>query len=198
MENKEFNRFNDGKVDPSGRIWVGSMASDCKGTEGFFYCIHKDKSWTLERENVGISNGLAWTKDKKIMYYIDSTPKKVFAFDYEDSTGKISNERVAFEWKEENSTVDGMTIDSVGFLWIAIWGGEKVIRVNPANGEVVMNVKVPGARNITSCCFGGPDLTTLYITSASCDTDITAYPNAGCLFRYEAGVSGLPVNKFQI
>jgi len=196
-KNKEFNRFNDGKVDPAGRLWVGTMASNGKGHEGSLFCFTDIHKCTLERQNVGISNGIAWSTDSKTMYYIDSTPKRVFAFDYDVHTGMISRERVIFELNEEGSVPDGMTIDSQDFLWIAIWGGKRVIRVNPVTGKEVASVHVP-AKNVTSCCFGGPNLTTLFITTASHDTDTNSFPLAGGVFSFETDVMGMNMNSFKI
>jgi hypothetical protein len=109
----------------------------------------------------------------------------------------ISRERVIFELNEEGSVLDGMTIDSEDFLWIAIWGGQRVIRVNPTTGQEVSRVRVP-AKNVTSCCFGGPNLTTLYITTASHETDTNLFPLAGALFSFETDVQGVSMNRYQI
>jgi len=197
VEKKEKNRFNDGKIDPNGRYWVGTMAENCSGTEGSLICFRNDKTWTLERQNIGISNGLAWSSDRKTMYYIDSPTKKVVAFDFDESNGKISNERVAVEI-EGDGIPDGMTIDSEDHIWVAIWGGQKVVRYNPATGKEDRHIKIPQAKNITSCCFGGPNLTTLYITTSKLDTDKNKFPLAGGLFSIDIGVKGTVMNRFKI
>jgi sugar lactone lactonase YvrE len=192
------NRFNDGKVDPNGRLWVGSMAIDCKGTPGSLFCYSSPEKWTLERQNVGISNGLAWTADRKTMYYIDSTPKKLFAFDFDEATGAISNERVVLEVTEADCAPDGMTIDAEDNLWVAVWGGQRIMRINPKTGEETMRVKI-AAKNVTSCCFGGPNLTTLYITTSTLDTDVQAFPLAGGVFSVELDqIKGTPMNRFKV
>jgi sugar lactone lactonase YvrE len=196
MENKESNRFNDGKVDPAGRLWVGTMASNRKGNEGSLFCITNINNWTPERTKIG-SNGMAWSNDSRTMYYIDSAKKKVRACDYDNNTGKIYNDKTAFKLKDDKYVLDGMTIDSEDFLWIAIWGGERVIRVNPATGKEVAQVRVP-AKNVTSCCFGGPNLTTLYITTAAHETDTSLFPLAGGVFSFETNVVGTPMNRYSL
>jgi len=196
FENKPLNRFNDGKVDPFGRFWVGTMAKDCKGTEGTLYSINTNLEHTAQKTNIGISNGLAWSSDNKTMYYIDSPTKKVVAFDYSLETGKIDNERTVIEnFTAEGEVPDGMTIDSEGFLWVAIWGGSRVIRVDVKTGKEVQRISVP-AKNITSCAFGGPQLDILYITTASFDTSLEEFPLAGKLFSIKPGATGLPMKKF--
>jgi len=195
VEKKDGNRFNDGKVDSNGRLWVGTMADNCQGTEGSLICFRNDKTWTLERENVGISNGLAWTSDHKSFYYIDSVTKKVVGFDFDEATGKKSNERVAIEITD--GVPDGMTIDSEDYLWVAIWGGQRIVRYDPKTGIEERRVKV-ASKNVTSCCFGGPNLTTLYITTSRRDTDSNSFPLAGGLFSVEVGILGTKMNRFNV
>jgi len=198
IELKEKNRFNDGKVDPLGRLWVGTMAENCEGKEGILICLSRNNTWTLERSNVGISNGLAWSSDAKTMYYIDSPSKKVVAFDFNENSGQISNEREVFLLVEEGSVPDGMTIDSDGFLWIAIWGGNRVIRVDPTLGKEERRIILP-SKNVTSCCFGGPSLSTLFVTTAAQDTDLSEYPQAGNVFSIDVSpIRGTPSRRFKL
>jgi len=204
FEKKEKNRFNDGKCDPHGRLWVGTMAENCEGKEGSLICFNPDKSYTVERQNVGISNGLAWTADNKIMYFIDTPTCNIFAFDFDVNSGKITNERVAVhvDEKEAGGKPDGMTIDSAGCLWVAIYGGGKVIKFDPQTGKEEGQIVVP-SQNVTSCCFGGPNLNTLYITtSRGDDNDNSKYPEAGGLFSYSfpfsTGIVGVPMHRFNL
>jgi len=191
------NRFNDGKVDPQGRFWVGSVAINCQGTAGTLFSIGPEGTVKVRREKVGISNGLAWSPDGKTMYFIDSPTKKVVAFDFDGETGDISNERTIVTLNPEKEEVpDGMTIDTEGMLWVAIWGGSRVSRFDPSNGKLLDEIEIP-ALNVTSCCFGGADLDVLYVTSASCDTDLNQYPQAGFTFEFkDLGFKGFPMGSF--
>jgi len=179
------NRFNDGKVDPRGRFWAGTMDRHVPTAvttgNGYLFCVDPDKSFTTKKNNVKISNGLAWTRDGKKMYYIDSPTQKIISFDI-DEHGETSNEQDAIVFpKDWVGTPDGMTIDSEDHLWIAFWGGSKVVRFDPKTGtqKQVINLPCP---NITSCCFGGPNLDKLFITSSKMDTDVKTFPLAGSLF----------------
>jgi len=160
------NRFNDGKCDPAGRFWVGTMALAETSGAGNLYMIENDLSHFIKIEGVTISNGMAWSPDHKTFYYIDTPTLQVVAYDYEIQTGDISNRRVAISIEEKEGYPDGMTIDTEGMLWIAHWGGWQVARWNPVTGEKLLSIPLPAAR-ITSCTFGGDDLEDLYITSAS-------------------------------
>jgi len=199
METKPENRFNDGKVDPFGRLWVGTVAFSCQGTEGTLFSVNPDGTFKKRRGEVGISNGLAWTRDSKVMYFIDSPTRKIVAFDYDVNTGDLTFERTVVTVPDTNGQVpDGMTIDSEGMLWVAIWGGSKVCRYNPNGGQILRELQVP-ALNVTSCCFGGENLDVLYVTSASCDTDLKKWPQAGFTFEYKnLGVKGVPMSSFSL
>jgi sugar lactone lactonase YvrE len=178
------NRFNDGKCDPSGRFWIGSMAQDHQAGAGNLFTVYPNLDWKLQRSGVSISNGLAWSNDQKTMYYIDSPTRCVQAFKYDPETGIISEGRVAFSIPAEEGTPDGMTIDREGMLWIAHWDGWQVARWNPETGDKLLGYKLPAAQ-ITSCAFGGPELSDLYITSAReglTESDIRAQPLAGSVF----------------
>ncbi|MFN0121025.1 MAG: SMP-30/gluconolactonase/LRE family protein [Blastocatellia bacterium] len=195
------NRFNDGKCDPAGRFWAGTLALDEDHGEGKgnLYRLDSDHSVHLMIPGVWISNGLAWTRDETTMYYIDSPTKKVTAFDYDKVTGAISNPRVVIGVSaDEMGYPDGMTIDEEGMLWIAHWDGGHVCRWNPHNGDLLMKIDLPVSRP-TSCVFGGPDLDILYITSASTRLNpdqLAAQPLAGSLFQCKTGVRGLRMNEF--
>lgn len=178
------NRFNDGKCDPQGRFWIGSMSIDESIVNGNLYRF--DGNWQLfhfER-HIGCSNGLAWSSDSKIMYYIDSPTRKVFAYDYEANLGTIFNKRVVITIPEGKGFPDGMTIDTEGMLWIALWGGWGIVRYNPHTGELLEKIAIP-VEKVTSCTFGGPNLSDLYVTTASRDLteeERKAQPLAGSLF----------------
>jgi sugar lactone lactonase YvrE len=191
-------RFNDGKCDPAGRFWAGTMALDHTRGAASLYRLDADLSVHRMLGGVSTSNGIVWTQDAKTMYYIDTALGRVDAFDYSRETGDIAGRRTAFEVPGEMGFPDGSTLDSEGMLWVALWQGGAVSRWNPVTGELLQLVKVP-APNVTSCAFGGPDLDTLYITSARGSLGpegLEQYPLAGGLFGANVGVTGLPAHEF--
>ncbi|MCX6044673.1 MAG: SMP-30/gluconolactonase/LRE family protein [Chloroflexi bacterium] len=192
------NRFNDGKCDPAGRFWAGTMAYSNQTTQGSLYRLDADLSVHKMLGNIGISNGIVWSLDAKTMYYIDSMAYTVRAFDYDNATGAISNERVVITVPRELSLPDGMAIDAEGMLWVAHFGGSAVRRWDPNTGQVLATIDLP-AKQITSCAFGGPNLDTLYITSGANGLDEAALakqPHAGALFSVKPGVRGVTTFKF--
>jgi sugar lactone lactonase YvrE len=195
------NRFNDGKCDPAGRFWAGSLFLDEDHGQGkaFLYCLNPDHSVQQKLAGVTISNGLAWTADHKTMYYIDSPTECVMAYDYDLATGNIANGRKVISVNGEvQGYPDGMTIDAEGMLWVAHWNGACVRRWNPQTGEVMAEIKLPVSRP-TSCVFGGKDFDTLFITSASTRLsaeELATQPLAGSLFVCKPGVKGLPLFEY--
>jgi len=195
---KPQNRFNDGKCDPSGRLWVGSMALDQEKYSGSLYMIDETGKTELKIDSVTISNGIVWTSDQKTMYYIDTPTAKISAFDFDTNTGEISNGRVAVEVSESLGFPDGMAIDEENMLWVGMWNGNAVVRFDPTTGKVISKIEVP-AHNVTSCAFGGANLDTLYITTASLDMtdeEHKAFPLAGSLFKVFPGVKGVNNSLF--
>lgn len=193
-------RFNDGKCDPAGRFWAGTMALGGREGAGSLFCLLGDLSVSRKIKGVSISNGLAWNPQADKMYYIDTPTQRILEFAYDNASGNISSPRVCFELKSDEGWPDGCCMDSEGRLWVAIWGEGKVLRINPATGERLAEVTVKGVRQTTSCALGGPDLSTLYITSARerfNDEDGKLQPLAGSLFSAEVGVKGLPANSFK-
>ncbi len=193
------NRFNDGKCDPQGRLWAGTMSCDESETKGTLYRIDGELKPSPQVNPVQISNGLAWSADGSKMYYIDSPTRRIDVFDYDPATGEIANQRPAFHLPEGMGYPDGMTIDAEDKLWVALWQGWGVGRFDPESGELLAKVEVPVAC-VTSCCFGGPDLDQLYITTASRDLkaeDWADQPQAGGIFRAVPGVTGTPSIRFK-
>ena len=187
------NRFNDGKCDPSGRFWVGTMSMNDEKEAGALYRLDRDSSIHKMIENVSISNGIVWSLDSTKMYYIDTPTQKVMAYDFNNNTGDISNPKIAIEVSPELGSPDGMTIDAEGNLWIALWGGSAIGCWNPETGKLKKKIKVP-AKNVTSCAFGDDDLGTLYITTArtnTTDEELKKFPNAGGVFKTTPGVKGI-------
>jgi sugar lactone lactonase YvrE len=196
---KPDNRFNDGKCDPSGRFWAGTMSTVGGGKVGALYRFDPDSSIHLVIDQVSISNGIVWSADKTKMYYIDTPTMKVMGYDYDDATGEISNPKVAVEIPRGIGAPDGMTIDADGNLWVALWGGSAVGCFNPETGELIRKIEVP-AKNVTSCAFGDDDLGTLYITTAresTSEEDLEKYPHAGGVFKVRPGVYGVEAFFFK-
>jgi sugar lactone lactonase YvrE len=194
------NRFNDGKCDPAGRFWAGTMAHSEEPGKGSLYTLNKDLTVSKKMENISISNGMAWSADHKTMYYIDTPTYTVTALDFDRSSGEISNRRIVVRVPRENGSPDGMTIDSMGMLWIAHWDGWQVSRWNPATGKKMETFHLPVAR-ITSCVFGGEELQDLYISTARIgipEDQLIKQPLAGSLFVLRnIGYRGLPSFEFE-
>ena len=191
------NRFNDGKVDPEGRLWAGTMGMDESPNVGSFYRLNRNLSVDKLFDRVSISNGLAWTGDQKSFYYIDSPTRRVDVFDCDMAAGTVSNRQTAFELPDGMGYPDGMCIDNEGMLWVALWQGWGVARFTPG-GALLGKVEVP-VECVTSCCFGGENWDELYITTSSRDLDEAgraAQPLAGGVFLCRPGVSGPPTNLF--
>ena len=179
------NRFNDGKLDSKGRVWAGTM-DDIKGELGVgkLYRLDLDGNVNIMIDNVTCSNGLAWSLDLKTFYFIDSLEYNVVAYDFEENSGEITNPRVVLSFPKSEGLPDGMCIDENGFLWVAIWGGWKVVKCNPNTGEIIQEIKLPVSQ-VTSCAFNS-DYSELYITSASVGLNkeqLEKEPLAGSLFK---------------
>jgi sugar lactone lactonase YvrE len=178
-------RFNDGKADPWGRFWAGTMLDDPRGA-GALYRMDPDHSLHTMVTGVSCSNGLAWSPDGATMYYIDTPTGGVDAFDH--VSGELSRRRRIIDI--DRGSPDGMTVDADGCLWVTLWDGWGLRRYAP-DGRLLTTVEVP-AQRVTSCAFGGPTLSTLYITTARVGlTDFSDQPQAGSLFAVEPGVAGL-------
>ncbi len=192
-------RFNDGKCDPAGRLWAGTMGSKDGEGIGALYCIDTDLSFRRMVEGVAVSNGIVWSSDQSTLYYIDTFTREVAAYDYDVASGDISNRRVAVLIEEELGFPDGMSIDENGMLWIAHWGGAAVRQWDPLSGKLLQSLSVP-ARHVTACAFGGENLRDLYITTATSGfskEDLLIQPRAGNLFMYETEVAGVPTFSFK-
>lgn len=191
------NRCNDGKCDPQGRFWIGTMDNNALSQKGSLFHIDKDLFLTKTLDKLTIANGMDWSPAGDKMYFIDSFDRAVNVYDFEARSGKISNGQTIIETSSDELP-DGMCVDSEGMLWIAFWGGKRVGRYDPQTGQHLTDVQVP-ALNVTSCCFGGKDLTTLYITSARSGLsflELKDYPLSGSVFSCETGIKGRPANFF--
>ena len=191
--------FNDGKVDPAGRFWFGSIAVD-RTTDvlGDLYSLEPNLTVTHRLHGVDNTNGMDWSPDGRTMYYIDSLTRQVTAYDYDAASGAIANPRPLVTLPEGTGVPDGMTVSVDGTLWVAHWGGARVTRWHPATGALLQTIAVP-ANLTTSCAFAGPALDELYITTARYQEPITALaaqPFAGGLFRYRTNTKGRPAAVF--
>ncbi|XP_058886332.1 regucalcin-like isoform X1 [Acipenser ruthenus] len=203
-KDKSNNRFNDGKVDPAGRFFAGTMGMEVRPAElergqGSLYTLNTDHSVRKHFDQVDISNGLDWSLDHNTFYYIDSLSFSVDAFDYDLQTGSLSNRRVLYKLEKDEGIPDGMSIDTEGRLWVACYNGGRVLRIDPATGKRIETVKLPVDKT-TSLCFGGKDYSELYVTSAceGMDDAWTArQPEAGGIFKISGlGVKGMPPYSF--
>ena len=184
------NRFNDGAVDRSGCLWVGT-ASD--KPENNLYRLGTDGTPHVVESNRIISNGIAWSPDDSTMYYADSGGTGVvFAYDYDPQKGSISNRRTFLPPTGTSAVADGLTVDSEGCLWIAYWDGWRVERRAP-DGTLLETIEMPIQRP-TSCIFGGEDLSELYVTSASVGCDLNEQPHAGDIYRIHTDSVGFSEN----
>eukprot|EP00105_Crassostrea_gigas_P020554 XP_011439351.1 PREDICTED: regucalcin isoform X3 [Crassostrea gigas] len=203
-------RFNDGKCDPQGRVWAGTygpIEPDVVNMPkiGSLYRLDLDGSLHTMVKDVGISNGLAWTADEKFMLYIDSTPRQIYRYDFDKSTGNISNKKVVVDNAgkpiNDYGFPDGMTIDTEGKLWVACFLASKVIRYDPETGHQLQCINFPSVSRITSCCFGGKNLDELYVTSSVFEVspvEFEKYPLSGSVFRVtQLGVKGRKAHVYE-
>ncbi len=192
------NRFNDGKCDTYGRYWAGTMSLDGSKSKGALYFLSRDNTVTKVLSGVSISNGLGWSPDNKVMYYIDTPTRRVVSFDFILETGEIENQRTVVDFTDQQGSPDGMAVDKEGMLWVAHWGGSRVSRWNPLTGRALDQIVLP-TMYVSSCCFGGKNLDELYITTARRGSDQqtpSEQPYAGALFRAKVEVGGLPTCSF--
>lgn len=191
------NRMNDGKCDPAGRLIAGTMAMNETDPTGNLYSFDGNQAEVLIR-GVTISNGMAWSPNHQTFYYIDTPTRQVQAFDYDIQTGKIANPRVAIQIPESFGWPDGMTSDTQGNVWIAMWGGAQITKWNPNTGEFLEKISVP-ALNSSCCVFGGKNMNELFITSARhnmSEEEINKYPLSGGLFKVVTNIEGMPTFEF--
>jgi sugar lactone lactonase YvrE len=183
-------RFNDGKTDRTGRLWGGTLTDDEREPTAALHRLDGDGSLATVVDGIVVSNGLGWSPDGLTMYYTDSGPRTIWAFDFDPETGTPANRRVFAT--DSDQFPDGLTVDAEGGVWSAKWDGSRVVRYEP-DGSVSTVIDAPVSRP-TSCMFGGPHLGILYVTSArvGLDADELAATPAGSVLAIEPGVAGLP------
>jgi sugar lactone lactonase YvrE len=188
--------MNDGKCDRRGRFWFGIAHWDTENPQGGLYRLDPNGQLTQMERGITISNGLGFSPDNKKFYYTDGLRYCVYQYDFKLATGVIKNRKVFLQFEESQCQPDGLTVDSEGYIWQAVWNSGKIFRYAP-NSELDQIINMPVTRP-TSCIFGGEHLNILYITSASRDRQETqSLPApAGGLFAIETNVIGLPEPAF--
>lgn len=190
-------RFNDGRADPGGRFWVGSMNEKRDANTAALYRL--DRSGTLVEvvAHIMISNGLAFSPDARTLYHADTPSRAIDAYDYDRASGTIANRRPFARFSGETDRPDGAAVDSDGFYWIAFYRGGKIVRLS-SKGERVAEFRVP-AMCPTMCAFGGADLKTLYVTTARQQREadeLARLPMSGGIFAMRVDTPGMPEPRF--
>ena len=206
-------RFNDGKADPLGRFWVGTISEPRDAAEAQLFSLDARLPGPcrlqLQAGNATVANGLAWSPDARLIYWTDTTRHTIRAWDWQAATGSMANQRTFKDWPGKPAAwqpgeagyggrPDGAAVDVRGNYWVAMFEGGRVLQISPA-GEVLADIGVP-ARCPTMPCFGGADLKTLYLTTARHgrpSAELALYPDSGCVFAMQVEVPGLPVNFFE-
>jgi sugar lactone lactonase YvrE len=199
-------RCNDGRPDPAGNFWVGTMQNNVADdggdiditdhTLGKLFRVTAKGTFSVEKSGIGISNTLGWSPDNRRFYFADTLKNAIYVWDYDVTAGTIANERPFFTGFDRGSP-DGSAVDAAGYLWNARYGGGCVVRVSP-DGQVDRVVELP-CKAVTTCTFGGPGLKTLFITTAQGGKgSANGEQLAGGLFALSVETPGLPENRFRL
>lgn len=186
-------RFNEGGCDPQGRLYAGFTVGDQLPGRGALLRIDPDGSTERVLDGLTVPNGIGWSPDGAVVYYVDSPTGRVDAFDFDERTGRLASRRPFAASPVAGAVPDGLCVDDEGGVWVALWDGGSVVRYD-ASGKVTEWVRLPCAR-VTSCSFSGRGLETLAITTSRLDLDV-AEAEAGALFVHDAGVRGRPLPGF--
>jgi len=192
------NRFNDGKCDAQGRFWAGTMDFACEAPTGALYRYDPDGRCTRHDGGFAVTNGPTWSADGRTLYFNDTVNGRIHAYDFDAQAGTLSNRRLWHSFAPGDGVPDGMTTDAAGRIWIAHWGGACVSCHDPVTAHELQRVQLP-TRNVTNCAFGGPDLRTLFITTARAGLtpeQLEAEALAGGLFAVTVDSPGLPAHLF--
>lgn len=192
------NRFNDGKCDAKGRLWIGTLSTKFTQGSGSLYKVGKELKPEIQLDQLTISNGMAWAEDNQTFYFIDTPTRQIKAYHFDVDTGELEFEKIAIEIPEELGFPDGMCIDQEGMLWVAHYGGAGVYRWDPTRGELIEKIELP-VPHVTSCCFGGENLDILLITTAQENMSaeqLKSYPKSGDVFLVKMGTKGFEANRF--
>ncbi|XP_054167160.1 putative sugar lactone lactonase YvrE [Oppia nitens] len=199
IEGKE--RFNDGKIDGRGRLWIGSVVNGSNGIVakmGNLYKFEKNRMIKMS-EGFTISNGMTWNQNYTKLYFNDSEDQKIYVFDYDLQNGLISNKTIFVNIKtsdyfKSNEYPDGLTIDVKGYLWTALYGGSRVVQIDVESGNVINSITIPSPLT-TSVAFGGPNMNQLFVTSGNEGKD--EYKNSGQVFRITSNDPNFKALRFE-
>ncbi|MEP6823174.1 MAG: SMP-30/gluconolactonase/LRE family protein [Ramlibacter sp.] len=192
------NRFNDGKCDAQGRFWAGTMDFACQAPTGALYRYDPDGRCTQHESGFAVTNGPTWSADGRTLFFNDTVQGCVYAYDFDADGGTLSNRRLWLRFVRGDGVPDGMTTDAAGRIWLAHWGGACVSCHDPVTARELCRVALPTS-HVTNCAFGGPDLRTLFITTACSgltQEQLAAQPLAGGLFCVAVDSPGLPAHLF--
>jgi len=193
-------RFNDGRVDPFGRFWCGTLWEPQDRNGAALYRVDNQLNLSMQADDIKISNGLAFSPDRRWMYHTDTPNGVMYRYPLNPDSGEIGKRQVVRRFIQQQGGIpDGAAVDSEGYYWSAMFDGARVIRLDPHSGEIVDEIALP-VRWPTMVAFGGPDLKTLYITSSRENRsaqELAQYPQCGDLFAVRVAVAGLPEPKFR-
>lgn len=193
-------RFNDGRVDPFGRFWCGTLWEPQDHNGAALYRVDNQLRLSKQADDIKISNGLAFSPDRRWMYHTDTPNGVMYRYPLDPDSGEIGKRQVVRRFIQQQGGIpDGAAVDSEGYYWSAMFDGARVIRLDPRSGEIVDEIPLP-VRWPTMVAFGGPDLKTLYITSSRenrSPEDLAQFPQCGDLFAVRVAVAGLPEPKFR-
>ncbi len=198
LADKPEQRFNDGRVDAAGRLWVGSLTSDKANPTATLYRLDRDGSLSEVFGGITTSNGAAFSPDGRTFYHADTPTHAIRAFDVDLAAGTLANGRIFHQFAFGNGRPDGAAVDAEGCYWSALWDGWRVVRLSPT-GELLQTVELPVQRP-TMIAFGGADLQTAFVTSAGknlTDEEREAQPHAGGVFTFRVDTPGLPQPVFE-
>lgn len=191
------NRLNDGRVDPKGRLWIGTMDNGLATPNGGLYRVDPDGAVTRVTGDIIVSNGIAFSPDGKVLYFTDTRRYQTWAFDVDPDDGTVTNRRLFADYSDVRDRPDGACVDVDGCVWQAFFAGGRVVRYRP-DGQIDMRIELP-VKNPTCVCFGGGDLKTLYVTTATkflTPEEREAQPLSGALLGIHGVGQGMPENRF--
>lgn len=184
--------YNDAKVDRHGNYWIGSCDAAETAPRGILYVLNRGGKWRVGDSGFAVCNGPSFSPAGNVLYFSDSMGRQTLAYDLDPATGTLSRRRVFQTYSEADGFPDGLCVDAQGFLWVAMYEGGKILRLSP-DGERVATLSLP-VRVTASCCLGGPDLRTLFVTTGKASDGSDA--DGGAVFATEVDVPGLPEPLF--